>query len=134
MEKGSNWIFDNNSGTEGLFWINKMVMFKYIFLHKLKLCIFQDHLKGRIKFSIKSLEPGGNLEPNGNIQAIYIGWFLNLKNLKTKPTYVVTIISKIVRLLSRCYMYILLSVKRNALKLIQKRPWDTLMNPLIRQC
>ena len=46
------------------------------FLHKLKLRIFQDHLKkrcsplekGQIEFSITSMEPGGNSEPNGNVQ------------------------------------------------------------------
>ena len=49
-----------------------------IFLHKLKLRIFQDHLKKRcspiekgwIEFSITSLEPGGNSEPNGYVQIV----------------------------------------------------------------
>ena len=49
------------------------------FLHKLKLRIFQDHLKkrcspmekGRIEFLIKFLELGRNFEPNGNAQIFF---------------------------------------------------------------
>ena len=59
MDKGSDWIW-NRGETR-----NQMAIFKKI-LHKLKLRIFQDHLKtrcspmkkGRIEFSITYLEPG----------------------------------------------------------------------------
>ena len=38
--------------------------------------------KGRIEFSIKSLEPGGNSEPNGNVQIFF---YINSNCIFPKP-------------------------------------------------
>ena len=66
-------IANSDGRTEGLKW-----QCSNIFLHKLKLLIFQDHLnkknpvaQWRIEFSITSLEPGGNSEPSGNVQIYF---------------------------------------------------------------
>ena len=110
--EGSDWMFDNISGAGGKSLIKWQC--SNIFLHKLKLHIFQDHLKkhcspmekGRVEFSKTFLELGGNSEQNGNVQIFF---YLNYSNCarqfhygaKPASKWVSQPIAKLYRLISQ---------------------------------